>query len=312
MPYRRLPLALLIPLGLAMLACQGQPVPLSAQVGSTMVIPLVSVGHNKIGYGGTEYTDAQRGGYVFALGDLAENGGTELTTRFTIPVTSEQRTELDTPQLIAVVDIVNPYSETITPGTQTLHLSYREPDGTLTTLNPPRTWTVAILPALVDTGTEWVTGQSTPLETFDFLGDPPDWEPLALVSTSETDGLDDLIPRPAIAIGAQTDQWATSPRNLSSLIAEVSFPDDLIQIVGTANSKGRATWYEDLGVDGGGIRTIRVSGASVGLPLKFVDLVFELKGSTPLAPGDIVATVSKATDFDMTPVASPLAFVQIH
>ena len=63
--------------------CQMRPVPLSAQAGSTIALPLDWL-RTPAAHGGTEYDDPQRGELVFALGAPVEQGGLELTTRVTL------------------------------------------------------------------------------------------------------------------------------------------------------------------------------------------------------------------------------------
>src|SRR5262245_59843903 len=100
-------IAAVIVVGVGMLGCQTRPIPLSAQRGSTVVIPL-SWGTGLFGYGGTEYTDYQRGQMVFRLDSLT---GFELTTRFsTIAVASPRASFGATAtsaggQVVSLVDI---------------------------------------------------------------------------------------------------------------------------------------------------------------------------------------------------------------
>src|SRR5262245_27152442 len=157
------------------LGCQTRPIPLSAQRGSTVVLPL-SWGTGLFGYGGTEYTDYQRGKMVFRLDGAA---GFELTTRFSTIAAPSPRAILGTSgsaggQVISLVDI--PLAAPL--GTHSVFVA-RNQGGS----DYPFTYggQLKILPESVTAGSETITGQSTPREAFSFwLGNSGSWSPIAL------------------------------------------------------------------------------------------------------------------------------------
>lgn len=295
-------------LGFGALACQVQPVPMSAQAGSTVMLPIsVLGGGGPIGHGGTDYSDPQRGELVFALGDTIENGGTELRTRFTAAVSAGPRSPIEYSQYVAFVDLVNPQGAVLPEGPQTIHISHRL-NGQVTSFSPAQSWTVAILPATVTAGGQPVTGAATPLQAWDFIYGGG-WTDIPLQGAEGEIAFEDAIPKPAIRLGVRRPNG--QPYETSSLVVDVSFPDDRIDVVGATTLAGRTAWYEDRGLVGN-TRTLRVSGAATGEPLALMDLVFELKGTTPLLDTDIIATVVKAVDPSFVPIADDTAFVSLH
>ena len=292
------------------IGCQMQPVPLSAQAGSTVVIALDASRLLAVGHGGTEYDDPQRGEMVFALGDYPdldpELGGFELTTRVTLllgPPPRASRSTLGGAQYLSIVDLVNPGGEPLPLGLQQLHVSHLR-DGVYTEIL--QQWEIGILPADVEVepGGEWITGAPTPLK-FGVTGGWVDINEAFVAS---------VIPQLSIqmkfldpATSAYVPAW--------SAIVDVSVPDDVITVEEATTPMGTRTtaWFEDLDVDAYDKRTIRVSAIGLQQEIHSFDLVFALKDDTqPLELEDVSVDVVKITDQAGQRITSVSTQLSIH
>src|SRR5262245_1645204 len=99
-----------IVLGASVTGCAGYPVPLSAQAGSSIVVPLAAGESDVIGFGGASHTDYQRGAMIYRLDGPT---GMELTTRFSIAAEAHASSLMagswfafaNPPSIISLVDI---------------------------------------------------------------------------------------------------------------------------------------------------------------------------------------------------------------
>lgn len=267
------------------LGCQTRPIPLSAQRGSTVVIPL-GWGLGLYGYGGSEYSDPQRGTMVFRLDGAS---GFELLTRFsTIAAPAPQAFyATNTPnangQVVSVVDI--PVGAPL--GTHSLYVA-RNLNGT--DFSFTYGGQLKILPQTVTAGSESITGQSTPREAFSFwLGTGGSWSPIAVADLKRA------IPRPEIQIALSTAVWATE--------LTLTYPGNVITVADAAAPIGqRATvWKQSLGTG-----KVAIGAAGNGGPVSAVSVPFDVNNGTVaiLSLAQVAVTVDKATDANGAPVST--------
>lgn len=303
-------------LGIALVAavgagCASYPVPLSAQAGSTIVIPLVATGAGNtvvVGFGGFSYTDHQRGTMVYQLDGP---GGFELETRFSIAAEPHGASVIagggaafgNPPQILSVVDIPEDAPE----GTHTLHVIRRLPSGEEFP-GPTYDPVIKILPHSVDT-----TDQS---ETI--VGD---YTPSALANCTLQCGwahlTDDGVPRPRLRISI-----AGAGSQIGAFEMDVSYPDAVIDVVDAldvanknfkpANDTG-TIWIDD---DGAGLAHVAAfahpDAAGFGLNTWNVEVVFVLdNGGAQILDlaQDPVAVAVTAYDVDGSPIPGATASV---
>ena len=214
---------------------RGQPLGLSAQQGSTVLIGIQQslVG---IGFGGEHYTDHQRGELVFRLDGPT---GPALITRFTTAAEPHPASALASSgvplggfaqasgSVISVVDI----PLTAEPGRHTLFAMVRR-DGEETPLQPSDPWRSAIwiLPHEVDDDAagnpigETIVGRPN-------YPDQPPW-------IDFNDGLRAWIPRPQVQIGFGR-RLDGPPVGAVDLL--VQYPDDVISFVDLISEVGPET-----------------------------------------------------------------------
>lgn len=294
-------------LGLSLAACQGRPVPLAVQAGSSIVIPLENgaLFQGSVGYGGTEVEDFQRGTLIYQLDGP---GGFELVTRGTSAVmpppsstlAKDGLTFVPPLQLVSLVDI----PDDAPLGTHSLHVIVRRmEDGVpVESAGPAYAGAITILPKELEVdlggGPVTVTGEPTPFERrLCAFGNCTWLESASFVS--------DIVPRPELQLQLSQSVW--------SFEIELEYPPDVIDVVDAfqslwiwvpANERG-LVWFDD---DGNG--TVRISGAATGTgTFDLISLVFELDdgANAILDPEDTTATVLRATDADGNPLAATAA-----
>lgn len=176
----RLLVCLLLPLLIsAVIACQGQNLAQTAQQGSTIAITLGGTFSTLafdpsvlvVGYGGTAFTDHQRGKMVYQLDQF---DGFELTTRATTtflshPASSRARTGWGLKpftsghQHVSIVDI--PSDAPL--GTHSLYV-VRRVSGSADIQVDMHPAEIRILPASIDVGGEVVVGESTEFKAWGY------------------------------------------------------------------------------------------------------------------------------------------------
>jgi hypothetical protein len=284
---------------LATSACQGRVVPLSAQRGSTVLIPLNGAFADPataIGYGGATYADHQRGEMVFKIDSPT---GVELVTRATTAVLPHPASRharngagaspgLSGFQHVSLVDI--PTGAPL--GRHDLYLVRRDASGEQN-LGLLRA-SIEILPESVLAGTETITGAPTP-----FRG----WPCLFCGSGAQNVAAEIplLVPDPQIEIRLDASVWAVE--------LAIDYPADVIDVVDVIHVPYRGTgvpmvsgdaavaWVEDPGVQTG-IATARVSAASAEAAFEHLAVVFTLDdgASQILDLNDVAVTVTAAYD----------------
>ena len=279
---RNVHVALLLVLAAA-LGCQTRPLPLSAQAGSTIAIPL-AWGIAPIGYGGTYYTDYQRGTMVFRLGGPT---GMELTTRYTSIAAPSPKAPMATTsdsfggQVVSLVDL--PASAPL--GTRDLYVARR-----IGITETPFTYAgqMKVLPNSVTAGTENVLGQPTPAEYFPFWLGPSS----SFIGMAGSD-IAKSIPRPAVVVGLSPAAWTAA--------FTFTYPSSVITVVDAVPPVGqRATvWRKTITGN-----QVRIDAAANGAPLQSVAVVFDLVNgaSQTLSTGQVTVQMVAATDLHGVPI----------
>lgn len=298
--------ASLLALALLAAACQGQIVPLSAQQGTTILIPLQSgdpFATGLVGFGGAEVVDYQRGAFRFRLDDssgpILETRGASIVAAH--PASAHGRGESLAPgvQLVALVNI--PSDAPL--GTHAIHISrvriedQQEVEYTSALQYPGL---IKILPNEIEVdlaggGTEIVTGAETPFEArFGSFWTPAnDYVPL-------------VVPDPQVRITLTQAVWAAE--------LTIAYPDDVIDVKDVLEPPGLRTtrlasvWFDELPPNGSvGTVVARIVGG--GAALSAVSLVFTLDDGAEeiLDPGDIDVTIDKAFDYSGSPVSIGVA-----
>lgn len=275
---------------LAALGCQGAPIPLSAQKGSTVLIPLGGLDDadaGRIGFGSQVYEDRQRGALVFRLGGP---DGPELVTRATTalsgPLASSHgitggpfgnRTDL----IVSLVDVPN--TDAIPEGVHSLHV-VRRLDG-IDHAGPAYAGAIAILPATVGS----ITGAPTPFRLLTGSG------------ADLTSMIRHIVPDPQVL-------FAFTGGGVRAFEGELRFPDALVSIrdvtemvsSGAAGSFGGVSeshrahvWWRTLAPG-----RIAVGMLSPDRALRGISVVFALKAAAtgPVAPSEFTLVGARAYD----------------
>ncbi len=272
----------LVPLALVAaavaLACQGSPIPLSAQKGSTVMLPIG--GHNaedngQIGFGSEVYEDRQRGDLIIRLDDAS---GFPLRTRVVTALASS----LASPQgigtaltgnadlIVVMADIPN--VDAVTVGPHGLYIVRRL--GGVEYPGPSYSGQIQILPAKVTTTAGDIYGVSTPLALLDFGGlfpaDP--YMPY-------------LVPDPQLIFATTSQAYAAE--------FEVTYPSSQVDILdvteaitgGVSTSHRATTWWQTVSPG-----RLTVGMVSPERQIRGVSIVFKLK---PAATQPIVASAAQ-------------------
>lgn len=245
-------------------ACTGQPIPTTAQQGSTIVLPFANselpplLPLTEVAYGGSEHADPQRGTLVVHLGD--ENGEA-LQTRLAFAAAPNVAAPLGPsggpqgPNVLLVVDI--PPAAPL--GThEIVVVRERMVQGVLErTVVTPSPQVIEIIPGSIDValpggGIETIQGASTPLQ---FWGGPHGWQPI------DAPSLAGVLPEPSFGLIVSTPSWkvpAGEPdpgRFVAYTRATLSYPDDVIDVVRVVAREPvhGMVWWED---DGAGTLTL--------------------------------------------------------
>ena len=302
MPFRNRDLAYLwlLPLTWAAFACQGQNLAQTAQRGSTIAITLGgsqsgSTQSLVVGYGGTAFTDYQRGEMVYRLDGYE---GPELVTRATTtllahPASSSARAGLGFDPLasgqqhVSIVDI--PGDAPL--GTHSLYMMRRVGVSLLEVGVHPAE--IQILPASI-----WVDTGSGPEE---IVGTPTQFASwlcfLGCGWMDQTATIPEVVPDPQLRMVLSSGVQAVK--------LEVDYPFQVIDVLGAIQASTTLdnyllddhaiVWFED---DGNG--TAIIEAASTGQPIDAVSLVFGLDdgASQILDPADVAPSEMAAYDED--------------
>jgi hypothetical protein len=282
--------------------CQGQIAPLSAQAGSTIVIP-VSGDPNIVpmGYGGTEGEDYQRGTLVY---QLDEPGGFELVTRASSAVAPVPNTtatvEFFAPkrQVVSVVDI--PTNAPL--GSHTLHVKRRriESGSPVDYTGPEYNGEITILPNEVEFdvgGTpETSVGAPTPSLVWECpLFNTCGWHPRPPSGA---------IPMPELRLTTEDEV-----NSIGAIELEVEYPASVIDIfdvyeVATFQTNHLAVvWYDNDETNG----VLRIGASATSpIPVITIGIAFQLvDGETEILDlDDVAVSVEEAWDLEGAAISS--------
>lgn len=280
-------------------ACTGRPVGLSAQAGSSVLIPLRGIADlTLIGFGGADAPDYQRGQLVFRLDGPT---GLELVTRATSAVAAASTTKAARTgtgggpwQIVSLVDV--PAGAPL--GTHTLHIVRRRiENGTpVEYAFPAYPAEIQILPSQVAAGAETVTGAPTPFEA-DVLGT---W-------LDQSASMPDVTPDPQLRFQLngptpQTQIWAaeltvTYPPAIADVLDVVEPPASRTQNLATV-------WFQETTAG-----TLRIKVVGQKAQFKSLALVFALDDGSAaiLDPNTVSVTVDKAFNESGSPVSATIA-----
>lgn len=286
----------LVTVALALAGCQGRPVGMTAQQGSSVVIPLSDATNpDAAAYGGTTAPDYQRGTLIFRLDGPT---GMELVTRAATVVTPASSSKASKDglnfvvprQIMVLVDV--PTNAPL--GAHSLHVVRRRVEGGVPVEYPGPGYAgqLTVLPNQIDVGGTLVTGQSTP---FHYYGGG--WWPIGNASIAN------VLPRPEL-------QLAIYPE-VHSIELQVDYPAGVIDVQDSFQTIHNTVPINERGVvwhDDDGVGRVVISGAATtpGRAIDQLSLVFTLdNGATAiLDPEDVTLTVLEATDADGAPVSA--------
>lgn len=273
----------------ALAACSGKPIPLSAQAGSTVAIPLLSGSYpTEIGYGGTEVTDYQRGALVFRLDGPT---GMELVTRgtslvFASPASAAGRGIVSGPsQIVSIGDL--PADAPV--GTHSLYVTRRriEAGQPVEYAFPGYAGPIQILPNQITVplsggGSESITGAPTPFQAYlgswlDVRANVP-W----------------VVPDPELRLQLSTAVFALEMTVVYP--ASVITVQDVLEPPVIATDHLATVWSSESNPSQPG--TLHVKAVAGAQGFSTVSLVFTLKdgASQILDPDATTVTVTKAYD----------------
>lgn len=274
-------------LSLGVAACQGAPIPLSAQRGSTILIPLSGApvsGDTQffggvIAYGGTEVVDRQRGELVFRLDGptgpaLVTRGATSVVSHPAAPISRDVELNRPTQQVVAIVDI--PVEAQEAPlGTHDLYIERQwiENEQEQIEAGPQYFGQIAILPhqIVVDLqggGSETIMGAQTPFAALCGASCPPQ----------------DMLENVPLTVPDPEFQFSLSPP-VWSVSLTITYPDEVIDVtdvfatlVGpTPLNQRPLVWFDD---DGEGNLVVGAAAVDTNYPLRRLSVAFQLDTET--------------------------------
>lgn len=294
-----LALALVLP---GLMACQGQLAPLSAQRGSTIVIPLEGVQlltsqeRERVGYGGREVSDPQRGELRYRLDGP---GGFELVTLGS----SRVQSHAGNAQLVSLVEI--PPDAPL--GSHEIYVAHRRFDPATGDVveqpGPDYNGALQILPEAITVdlpggGTELIEGQPTPLEFYS----PGEEKWVALGGIVQNAA-------PDVEVRVKLQSLATDPIPIHAARVLVTVEESVAELTDARDATPfthhpATVWMSDEGASGG-LRSHLVSAVSGGRDIRQIALPFQLvdSGAALLDPADVVVSVEKAWDEEGTEIS---------
>ncbi|HVN38212.1 MAG TPA: hypothetical protein VMW19_08595 [Myxococcota bacterium] len=268
------------------LACTMNPLPLSAQAGSTILVP-IEFQQATLGFGGTQLADPQRGVLVYSLDSPPGRNVFELQTRFTLlaehdPRSANARDAVTSGRApaISVVDI--PANAPV--GRHSLFVVRRDATGDHPVYDDQNLaslpiLSIEILPQTLGS----IAGQSSPIDV---------WDPMAGAFVSKTSKIEELAPQPMLEISF--DEGSTGPRHLHAVELLVGYPESVINVTRVLPPDGlrnASLWFRSIAPG-----VIRVE-AAAGDPFDRIRLAFQLDSpGTTLDPNDVVVLISKKGD----------------
>lgn len=284
---------LLLPL---LAACQGRPLPLSAQAGSTIAIPLADSHTEGVAFGGEAYADHQRGRLVYQLGGP---GGFELVTRGSTVVYPPPEAsialqgELGIAQFVSLVDI--PWDAPL--GTHSLHVIRRWTDPATEQVHeepgPDYAGEITILPPVVDADSQSVIGLPTPLEGYLCLS--------GCTWADVTAQVANVVPRPTVEVS-----FDPAPHAIE---LSVTYPDGVVDVADAFETvTTRLNHRAEVWKVGEGPGAVSVSAVAGSAAIAGVSVVFTLEDGAVeiLDPSDVDFSVEAAWDTEGTPISVSL------
>ncbi len=299
-----LPCLLLLTGGLA--ACQGRIAPLSAQQGSTILIPLdgesglTPAERGRVGYGGSKVSDPQRGELVYRLDGPS---GFELVTLGSTRV----KADVVGVQLVSLVEI--PIDAPL--GSHDLFVAHRRFDPATGSVveqpGPDYHGQLSILPSAISVslpggGSELIEGRPTPLEAFADIANG--WVTIAPT------WLQPVVPKPElrIALSADTPIWAVE----GTVVVRAAVAE-LVDIRDASSSGSPAVvWLKDLGVSWsyhgyvGSAAGTSAAISSLAFPFTLVDANAAL-----LDPASVITADFGAWDREGNPISVQVTSVTV-
>jgi hypothetical protein len=278
------------------IGCQGKIVPLSAQAGSTVLIPLGEPNENT-GYGGTLAPDYQRGELVYRLGGPT---GPELVTRATAAVAPVPNSNASfglssKRQVISLVDI--PANAPV--GTHTLDIVRRRVESGVPVDYPGPVYhgELTILPHElefeVNGNPEEVVGEPTPFQRWNCTGNPP----TCSFANFNPAG---ALPMPELRLSEE--QFV----DLRAVQLTIDYPEDVIDVFDVyevallQTNHIASVWFEDDAEEG----VLHIGAVSSEIPILALGIAYTLDDGAEaiLDAGDVVVTIDGAWDSAGEPI----------
>jgi hypothetical protein len=289
----------------SVLGCSGQPVPLSAQAGSTISIPVMTgLTTSVIGYGGTQVTDYQRGALVFRLDGPT---GMELVTRgtslvYASPTSLAGRGAISGPsQVMSVIDL--PANAPV--GTHSLYVTRRRIESGVPVeyTFPGYPGQVQILPnqltvPLGGGGNQIITGTPTPFQAF--LGGWVD------VSTN----VPFVIPDPELRVALSTGVWAVEMTIVYP--ASVISVTDVLEPPGISVDHLARVWRVEANPGNPGTLNVKAVAGAQGFSRLSLVFVLQNGASQILDPNATTVTITKAYDQNGNAVTASVSSKTIY
>lgn len=293
--------------------CMGRVAPLSAQKGSTVLIPLGAheVLAGQVGYGGSDVADPQRGELVWSL--ETSTGPVELTTRasgvaamHTTAPWADGGSAL-TAQVVSLVDLENQVDD-IPVGTYDLSVVHRYQDPvTSQMVEDPLNYfgELSVLPEQIevirdDATMETITGAPT---TFEWLVDA-----MGSSVPLTQQQLDGATPAPVVVVSLGQDVWAAE--------VDVSYPGGVIEIESAVHAMNPVANHGALVhvSDDPGAQQTRVSAVASSGALGRLWIRFSLDDpqAAILDPADITVQVVDAWDENGAPMSASASVEGIY
>jgi hypothetical protein len=269
--------------------CMAQIAPLSAQAGSSIVIPLNGSANATVGYGGTEIADPQRGQMRYTL-KATPAGDVHLVTRASTrllphPGADVARGTLPVTQILSLVDIPS----SVAAGTYQIDAALIPPAGA-----PAVSWdyegALTVLPNVVGTS----TGTPTPFTMYSCL--------IGCGFNANNGAL--ATPLPEVVIVLSDWVWAADV-TIEYPAATIDFVEAYEGTVMSHINNRALVWAED-DASGG---VLQVHAAAVTDSFYRLLMVFDLAGATILNPALVDVTVNAAWDEDGDPIPGVTASI---
>ncbi len=279
-------------------ACSGPTVPLSAQAGSSVVIPLtgeLTQPTSLIGYGSELLgEDYQRGELVYRLRETE----TELRTRATSAIRLGRSSgDAGNVQIVSLVDI--PADSPVGTFSIDVVRRFRDSAGAMQESPLPYSGTLSVLPHALDVDCD---------QTVDVVGVPTPWARLGPAG-----GSDSIAEFASFLLAQRPELVLSLNRAVHAVELELSYPPDVIRIEEVTaawgrEAKGKLAWWNETAP---GQVSIGMLG---GAAFTTVAVAFSLLDgeSQILDPASVGVTIRSATDASGTELPTAVAATAIR